>query len=167
MKSNYVCKVPSLEEMNIKWDYEIEHSGEDRKNWIIWKKNNIENFKNGDIIPYYGILNGMIICEATAMINAKAVQNSDGLVGEDIAYLSAFRTIPEYQGQGYFSVLFKHMVNDLKKKGYTRLTLGVEPGEEKNRRIYHHYGFTEHIKTGTETYPDGTIINVDYFAKNI
>ncbi len=129
MKYNYVCKVPNLEEMNIKWDYEIEHSVEDRNNWIIWKKNNIENFKNGDIIPYYGILNGMIICEATAMINAKAVQNSDGLVGEDIAYLSAFRTMPEYQGQGYFSVLFKYMVNDLKKKGYTRLTLGVEPGE--------------------------------------
>lgn len=167
MKDKFICIVPNLEEINMKWDYEIEHSKEDKNNWIIWKKKNIENFKNGDIIPYYGILNGFIICEATANINSKVVQNSDRLVGDDIAYLSAFRTIPEYQGRGYFSILFKYMVNDLKEKGYKKVTLGVEPNEDKNRQIYNHYGFTEYIKTGTETYPDGTIINVDYFAKNI
>ncbi len=167
MESNYICKIPSMEEMNIKWDYEIEHSGEDRDNWIIWKQKNTENFRNGYIIPYYGILDGFIICEATAIINQTAAQNSDGLVGNETAYLSAFRTVPKFQGRGYFSILFRYMVSDLKKKGYTKLTLGVEPCEEKNRQIYNHYGFTEYIKTGTETYPDGTVIDVDYYAKYI
>ena len=59
------------------------------------------------------------------------------------------------------------MINDLKEKGYTKLALGVEPCEVKNRQIYNHYGFTEYIKSATEMYPDGTIINVDYFMKNI
>ena len=72
MKSDYICKVPSLQEMNTKWDYEISHSGEDKSNWIIWKKENISRFKSGDIIPYYGILNGTIICEATAIISPRA-----------------------------------------------------------------------------------------------
>ena len=67
---------------------------------------NLERFKNGEIIPYYGFLNGECICEATAMINPSIVQNSEGLVGEGIVYLSAFRTNKEYQGQGYFSKLF-------------------------------------------------------------
>lgn len=167
MKSDYICKVPSLQEMNTKWDYEISHSGEDRGNWIIWKKENISRFISGDIIPYYGILNGTIICEATAIVNPRAAQNSDGLVGDTTAYLSAFRTIPEYQGRGYFSALFKYMENDLKKKGYTKLTLGVEPCEATNRQIYAHFGFTEYVKSATETYPDGTVIDVDYFAKRI
>lgn len=167
MKSVYICKIPSIEEMNTKWDYEIAHSGEDRGNWIIWKKENISRFKRGEIIPYYGILGGDIICEATANISPNAVQNSGGLVGDTTAYLSAFRTIPEYQGRGYFSALFRYMVNDLNDRGYTKLTLGVEPTEEKNRQIYSHYGFTEYIKSSTETYPDGTVIDVDYFAKGI
>ena len=150
---NYVCKTASEDEMNIKWDYEIENSGDERNNWVVWKKENIDRFKSGFIIPYYGILNGRIICEATAMLNPKIVQNSDGLVGNGVVYLSAFRTIKEYQGQGYFSKLFKFMIEDLKRRGYDKVTLGVEPLEEENKKIYNHYGFTEYIKNSTETYP--------------
>lgn len=34
----------------------------------IWKFENIERFKKGQIIPYYGLLNSKIICEATAIL---------------------------------------------------------------------------------------------------
>lgn len=105
----YLCKIASLEEMNRKWDYEIEHSAHDRNNWIVWKQTSLERFKKGNSIPYYGILDGNIICEATAMLNSEAVQNSEGLVGDKVVYLSAFRTIKEYQGKGYFSKLMKFM----------------------------------------------------------
>ncbi len=167
MKDKFICKIPTLEEMNIKWDYEIEQHQEDKSNWIIWKVKAIENFMKGNTIPYYGVLNGKIICEASALINAEIVQNNDGLVGKNTAYLSAFRTIPEYQGNGYFGILFKFVLNDLKEKGYTKVTLGVEPNEEKNKKIYNHYGFTEYIKSATEQYPDGTIIDVEYYGRNI
>lgn len=164
-KNGYICKIASLEEMNIKWDYEIANHPDSQSNWIIWKKGSIENFKNGDIIPYYGILDGKIICEATAMLNPRSVQNSDKLVGADTVYLSAFRTVKEYQGKGFFSILFKFMLSDLKKKGYARATLGVEPSEEKNKSMYKHFGFTEYIKSAKEEYPDGTVIDVDYYGK--
>ena len=163
----YLCKIASLEEMNRKWDYEIEHNINDARNWIIWKSHFLENFKNDYIIPYYGILDGNIICEATAMLNSEVVQNSKGLVGNGVVYLSAFRTIEEYQGKGYFSKLMKFMLNDLKQRGIVRVTLGVEPAEETNKKIYAHYGFTEYIKSATEVYPDGTVIDVDYYGKNL
>ena len=164
---NYVCKIATLEEMNIKWDYEIEHNIEDRNNYIIWKENNIEKFKSGYITPYYGILNGKIICEATACFNKDIVQNSLGLVDENTVYLSAFRTITEYQGKGYFSKLMKYILKDLKNKGYKKVKLEIEPQEEKNKQIYDHFGFNEYIKSGVEEYPDGTKIDVIYYAKNL
>ena len=77
----------------------------------------------------------------------------------------AFRTIEEYQGQGYFSKLFNYMIEDLKSKGYESVTLGVEPDEKKNKEIYSKYGFTEHIKDATEFYPDGSAIEVEYYRK--
>ena len=163
----YLCKIASLEEMNRKWDYEIEHNINDARNWIIWKSHFLENFKNDYIIPYYGILDGNIICEATAMLNSEVVQNSEGLVGNGVVYLSAFRTIEEYQGKGYFSKLMKFMLNDLKQRGIVRVTLGVEPAEETNKKIYAHYGFNEYITSATEVYPDGTVIDVDYYGKNL
>lgn len=164
---NYVCKIASLKEMNIKWDYEIEHSKSNKYNWIVWKEENIKNYKNGYIIPYYGILNGKIICEATANINSKVVQNSDLLIDVNRVYLSSFRTNKEYRGKGYFSKLMQFMLNDLKNKGYNQVTVGVESNAEETKKIYEHYGFTKFLKKGIEKYPDGTIIEVLYYLKNI
>lgn len=165
--NNFVCKIPSIEEMNVKWDYEIENSKSDKNNWIIWKKEAILNAKNGYSIPYYGILDENIICEATAMLNPNKVQNYQDLVDDKTVYLIAFRTKEEYQGKGYFSKLFKFMLDDLKKRGFTKVTLGVEPKEEKNKQIYEHYGFNEFIKSSSERYPDGTVIDVDYYGKKL
>ena len=165
--NNYVCKLATLAEMNEKWDYEIAHAGEDKDNWVTWKKSSIEHMQEGKSIPYYGILDGQIISEATAILDESIAQNSDGLVNEKTAYLSAFRTIPEYQGKGYFSKLFTFMLEDLKRRGYEKVTLGVEPEEIENKGIYFHYGFTGHIKNGVEVYPDGTEISVEYYGKRL
>ena len=161
----YICKIANIDEMNTKWDYEIDNAIDDKQNWITWKKDNIERFQKGLIITYYGLLDGKIICECTAALNPSVVQNPENLVGDKIAYLTAFRTISEYQGQGYFSKLFKFMIEDLKNRGYEKVTLGVEPEEEKNKEIYFKYGFTEHIKDSKEIYPDGTEIDVEYYGK--
>lgn len=163
----YLCKIASLDEMNRKWDYEIEQHVQDKKSWMTWKQQFLENFQNGKLISYYGILDGTIICEATAMLEPDIVQNSAGLVGDHMVYLSAFRTIESYQGKGYFSKLMRFMLADLKQRGIIKVTLGVEPAEEKNKRIYTHCGFTEYIKSATETYPDATAIAVEYYGKTL
>ena len=65
---NYICKIASIEEMEQKWDYEISQHSE-KRNWIVWKDQAIESSRTGLSIPYYGILDGTVICEATAVLN--------------------------------------------------------------------------------------------------
>ena len=161
---SYVCKIASMEEMEQKWNYEITQQSE-KENWIAWKSEAIENAQAGRSIPYYGILDGAVICEATAVLNSefgKACRKWDHAVE-----LCAFRTNQEYRGKGYFSKLISFLQEDLKQKGYRRAIVGVEPEEKRNLEIYRHWGFTELVGTGTETYPDGTVIKIDFFGKKL
>ena len=99
MEEEYICKIATLEEMNTKWDEEINlHSN--KENWTYWKTQNIDNFKKGYSIPYYGLLNDKIICEATAIVNSKATQNPLMLIDKETVYLLGFRTKKEYQNKG-------------------------------------------------------------------
>ena len=159
---NYFCKIASIEEMEQKWDYEISQHSE-KRNWIVWKDQAIESSRTGLSIPYYGILDGTVICEATAVLNP-GFEQACGKPDHTVE-LCAFRTNKEYRGKGYFSKLMIFLQEDLKKKGYTKAVVGVEPKEKRNREIYRHWGFDEHICTGTETYPDGTVIDVLFFRK--
>ena len=163
-QENYICKIASPEEMERKWDYEIAQH-EDRTNWIAWKSEAIEGARSGRSIPYYGILDGTIICEATAVPDP-GIGPADGENGHT-AELCAFRTNREYRGKGYFSRLMDFLQEDLKQKGFTRAIVGVEPEEKLNREIYRHWGFTELVSTGTETYPDGTVIRVEFYGKQL
>lgn len=163
--NDYICKIASVDEMEAKWNYEIKKHKS--SNWKIWKAEAIERAKRGQSIAYYGILNGKIICEATAMLDKNTVQNYDRLVDDKTVYLCAFRTIEKYQNKRYFSRLFDFMICDLKGRGYEKVTLSVEPAEADNLKIYQHLGFNEFIKSAKETYPDGTVIDVNYYAKEL
>ena len=66
-----------------------------------------------------------------------------------------------------FEKLMRFMLKDLKERGYTRAVVGVEPEEKLNREIYRRWGFTEHICTGNETYPDGTVIDVEFYGRQL
>ncbi len=165
--NDYICKIASLEDVSKMMDFYIENDISERKNWIKWKEHALDNIKNNRTINYHGVLNGKVICEATAAINGKLIQNSDGLISSDTVYLLAFRTLPEYRDKGYFSKLFNFMINDLKERGYKYATIGVEPEELRNKEIYKHYGFTEHLKDAKEVNPDGTTITVEYYRKEL
>ena len=163
----YICKIATLEEVASMFDFYIENDVEERENWLKWKEEALDNIRNNRTINYHGVLNGKIISEATAAIDGENIQNSKDLIDEKTAYLLAFRTLPEYRNKGYFSQLFKFMINDLISRGYEKVTIGVEPKEINNKKIYKHYGFLEHIKDGQEKYPDGTIIDIEYYGKKL
>ncbi len=166
MNNEFVCKTATVFDMEEKWNYEIS-SHKNKSNWIQWKNEAVERVREGKSLSYYGVLNGKIITEATALFDKSGVQNSEFLVDENTAYLCAFRTVRKYQGKGYFSRLFEFMLRDLKQRGYTKVTLGVEHSDLKNLLIYQKFGFDEYIKSAREVYPDGTVIDVDYYAMKI
>ena len=165
---NFACKIAPLSDIEKRWDTLIKNHP-DNPNWSIWKNDTIINNKNNYRISYYGYLDGLIITEATAIISPldTAISNSEKLISNDMAYLTGFRTDSKYQNKGYFSKLYKYMEKDLKSRGFTKLSLGVEPQEVKNMMIYFKYGFTNYIKTATETYPTGKTITVNYYYKEI
>ena len=163
---NYICKIATKEEKLKQLEYDKSINPGEEENWDKW----IEEFKNipdGHRITYFGILNGEVISEASAGLKKDTFQNTDGLIDDTTAYLFAFRTKKEYQKKGYFTPLFKFMLEDLKKRGYKKVTLGVEPEEIENKARYNHYGFIEHIKDAQEVEPDGTVINVEYYGKSL
>jgi GNAT superfamily N-acetyltransferase len=172
--SDFICKIADIEEVNRKWDYEISmHPNE--KSWVIWKDQFIYNIKKGTRLCYYGILDGKIVTECTAVISIEDenMQNKAGLVSKNMAYLTAFRTIEEYQGKGYFSLLYKFMEEDLINRGFEFLSLGVEPCEVKNMKIYFNLGYENFIKTDHETYPaesenlEPQKVMVNYYSKKL
>lgn len=168
--SNYECKIPTLEQINKRWDYEISiHNDNDQSNWIIWKEKLIQDVLSNRSITYYGFLNNEIIVEATASISPESyfVKNSKDLIDDKTAYLSAFRTNKEYRNQGFFSKLFNFMIDNLIKRGYTQFTLGVEKDDYLNKSIYLKFGFTKYIKTQIMEYPNGEKIEVEYYMKQI
>ena len=162
---NYKCKIATLDEIIKKYDHEIAQTTKNKDNWTTWKEESIRQAKKGLAITYIGVLNDNIISECCAALNPSIVQNHENIIDDKTAYLYAFRTNKEYQGQGYFSKLFKFMLNDLKSRGYKKVTLGVEPNERKNKAIYTKYGFTEYIKTAKMKYPNGATIDVEYYGK--
>lgn len=165
-EDNYVCRIASLEEVNERWDTLIREHPED-PNWAVWKTDVLAEVSAGKEIPYYGFLGGEIICEAYAIPNYTPGEDDKGYREDGTAYLSAFRTVKAYRGKGFFSKLLHFMLNDLRKKGFARAILGVEPDEVLNKQMYLHWGFTEKVYTGTCTYPDGTTIAVEYFMKTL
>lgn len=147
----------------MKWNYEIRRQKQRKTGLKKLKNDAVYQIKNGQSVKYYGKLNNKIMCETTAMFDENIIQNSDKLVDDKIVYLCNFSTDKRYRGKGYFSKLFRFMIDDLKNRGYEKFTLGVEPTETKNLQIYQHLGFNNFIKSGRETYPDGTVIDVDYY----
>lgn len=151
--NNYVCKVADRDELIKRWKYLVEIHPVNNI-WEKFKDNALNNFDNDNTISYVGILNDEIICELTAYVKEEAfiddIDDYDDLLSEERCYLAAFRTNKEYQGNGYFSLLFDYVVEDLKSRGYKELSLGVSPEEVRNMEIYFHLGFRDYIKSTTQ-----------------
>ena len=160
----YICKIANLDEMRLKWQSEIERNADD-PNWSIWRDEALQNAQMGAWLPYYGILNGEIIAEATAVPNVLYMQNGKAISAEGTAYLFAFRTVEARQGMGWFGKLLRYMLSDLKARGIRHAVVGVEPSEIRNMQMYFHFGFTEYVGYGQDTYPDGQTIEVLYYRK--
>ncbi len=165
--AGFTCRIANQAEMAERWDALIAQHPDDRENWSTWRAGAMRSAALGDCLPYYGFLDGKPVCEATAVLKPELAGDPHDFMDGQTAYLSAFRTDEACRGKGYFSRLFGFMMDDLVRRGVYRAVVGVEPQETRNREIYTHYGFTEYVGSGTETYPDGTVITYDNYAKRL
>ena len=160
----FVCKIATRDEILKRYDYEISINSGEEKNWMKWKQEYMD-MPEWKRISYFGLLDDIVVCEATAALSSDVCINMEGLVDDKTAYLFAFRTNKEFRWQWYFSQLFRFMIDDLKSRWYNQVILWVEPTEIENKKIYFHYGFNELVKTGVEPNPDGSLVIVEYYRK--
>lgn len=76
----------------------------------------------------------------------KKLDNNDIADGYTTAYLCAFRIIKNMQGKGLGTELMECVFDRLRELNFSYVTIGVEPKEEANIRLYKRMGFTEKLK---------------------
>ena len=146
-------------EFDILWDRNIrENPGEPM--WPIWRQRFRQRIELGRAITFGILLDGEPVGEGTLELNTgKDPRLCDG---KTTAYPSALRIRKEYEGQGHVSRLVKAMEDHARNLGYATLTIGVEESEARNRAIYRHWGYVNHVIT--ETQDRETVL---YFAKKL
>ena len=87
--------------------------------------------------------NGELIGELYVFLN---LTDKDFADGKNTAYLCAFRVSEEHRGQGIGTGLVQNALNDLSKRGFHSVTIGVEESEERNVKLYERLGFNTRIK---------------------
>jgi ribosomal protein S18 acetylase RimI-like enzyme len=77
----------------------------------------------------------------------KDLDDKDFADGYTTAYLYDFRIAGNMQGKGFGTMLMNRVFERLRELNFKYVTIGVEPEEEANVRLYSKMGFTEKIKT--------------------
>lgn len=167
----FVCKIATVDDIIKMYDDDV-RSGVYDQVYLEKEKNIvIDRIKDNLAYTYIGILNDEIIGEITAAIDPVGVinfvHNPDGLIDDKTAYLFNILIKTTYRNMGYFTKLFQYVLNDLKEKGYEKVTLGVDTSNEKNMKIYKKNDFNEHIKTVKKVYDKNIIVEIEYLGKKL
>ena len=110
---------------------------------------NKQLIENNEIDIFALFINSKLIGELRVMYSNE--DNRFAIQGQR-AYLYAFRIDKKHQGKGYGRYLLAYVLNDLKAKGYTEFTVGVEDDNARAIHIYKSFGFNDVIARKTEEY---------------
>jgi len=115
--------------------------------WNKYKKERVNRLKNKEINIYVIEKENELIGELT--VNYISHELETETIPNKRVYFEAFRVQKQYKGKGLGQKLLDYAINNLKEKGYTEFTIGVEDDNEIAKHIYFKYGFTEVIDKGT------------------
>lgn len=114
--------------------------------WPKYAQLRIKQLENHEIDIYVFEVNGEIIGELTVHYVNQNLP-TETIPGQR-AYFSTFRVIHHMQGLGIGQELMNYAIEDLKSKGYTEFTVGVEADNPVANHIYAKMGFIEPIDKG-------------------
>ena len=152
------------EDLERLWDYQIaQNPGDDR--YLRWKAQFIADNRSGAAATFAVIIDGEPIGEGTLLFSpeCRAIRGRTALAdGKATANINALRIRREYEGRGHISNLVRLMENTAREMGFSRITIGVEETELRNRAIYSHWGYVNLVMTEEDA---GT--QVLYYAKEL
>ena len=140
----YTHRPATPEDLERLWTYNIEsHPGDAR--WVRWKTEYIGYNERGVARTFAVLADGVPVGEGTLLFDpgCKAVNGRLVLAdGKRVANVNALRIQKTHEGKGQISRLVALMEQAAREMGYTRLTIGVDECETRNRAIYEHWGYT-------------------------
>ena len=136
-----VIRKATGEEMLELWGYQDTESASPTARFFY------ENINSENAIFWTVENEGKLIGELYVFLN---LDDKDFADGKKTAYLCAFRVQEKYRRQGIGTRLIETAVKDLKEKGFTGVTIGVEEAEELNVKLYRRLGFNTKIKDCVE-----------------
>ena len=152
------------EDLERLWDYQIaQNPGDDR--YLRWKAQFIADNRSGAAATFAVIIDGEPIGEGTLLFSpeCRAIRGRTALADDKTtANINALRIRKEYEGRGHISNLVRLMENTAREMGFSRITIGVEETELRNRAIYAHWGYVNLVMTEEDA---GT--QVLYYAKEL
>lgn len=160
----YTYRIASKQDLEYLWNKNIaEHKN--KIQWSAWKKQFIDDNKNGNALTFAVFDNNIPVGEGTLLFSpdCSAINGRKILANKlTTANINALRIRKEYEGKGYISKLVKQMEHYALDNGYSYLTIGVEASETRNLAIYLHWGFTEFIMS---EYDNGELVL--YYRKKL
>lgn len=140
----YTHRPATPEDLERLWAYNIEsHPGDDR--WVRWKTEYIGYNCTGAGRTFAVLADGVPVGEGTLLFDpaCSAIEGRQVLAdGKTVANVNALRIQKAHEGAGHISALVRLMEQTARELGYTRLTIGVDACETRNRAIYEHWGYT-------------------------
>lgn len=133
--------------------------------WERWRDEYIGYHKTGAAESFVIRIGGECVGEGTLLYSpaCSAINGRLQLAdGRTIANVNALRIRKAFEGRCHVSAMMRLMERHAKSRGVTRLTIGVEACEMRNRAIYEHMGYT--IPLFEENEDGETVL---YYAKDI
>lgn len=133
-----VIRQASAEEMLALWGYGDPETATPTTRYFY------RNISSGNALFWTIEHDGDLIGELYAFLDIE--EDRDFADGTGTAYLCAFRVRKEFRGKGLGTSLMLRVLDDLRKRGFRRATIGVEESEEQNVRLYLRLGFDTKVK---------------------
>ena len=162
--TKYEYQPATEEELERIWDKDIADNPGD-ENYVRWKRQFIDDNQRGAAKTFVVIAKGEPVGQGTLLFSpdCRAIRGRLMLADhQTTANINALRIDKAFEGQGHISKLERVMERYALERGYTRLTIGVDEGEARNRAIYHHWGFTRLVLEAEESGE-----RVLYYAKDL
>ena len=160
----YEYRPATMDELERIWEKNIRQNLEDAR-WVRWRDEYIGYNRTGQALTYMVVCDGEPVGEGTLLFAPEcgAIAGRTVLAdGATAANVNALRIEKTHEGQGHISAMVRLMETEAARRGFTRLTIGVEAKEKRNLAIYQHWGYQRLVLTEVE---DGE--TVFYFEKNI